>query len=181
MGILLNHKNRIEDAFKHPFEDEIISILERDYLYECKLMYNDNDESLKAEFTCISKSDSKEYGYVRVTINVNERCAKFSSLEVFNNHRNGIGTALMNCVFDTIRVVKALNNIDSEFEISGWLSKEDNNELHWGRSIPFYERLGKIERVDTFFRICKTGVCVKTAEEFFKYIGNSDGRIIYFV
>lgn len=180
MGYLFNYKNMIEEALGHPFEESSFVFLDREYLYKCRYTYN--EDSLKGIIQCNDKNDRKECGFVKVVINIDERCANFSLLEVvFDKHRNGIGTCLMSIVFDTIRVIKDIYSIGSEFEVRGWLSQEDNNDLHWGRSIPFYERLGKMENVDAYFYIFNTGSCVKTAKEYFKLIGNSDGQIIYFV
>ena len=87
----------------------------------------------------------------------------------------------MHIVFEVVRAFKEYYEINEKIELSGWLSQADNNDEHWGRSIPFYESIEKREKIDVIFRIEKTKRTVKTKEDFFKYIGDSDGKVVFYI
>ena len=148
--------------------------------------YNNNCQLLNCNTHCFEDEKSYSSGEVDISIMIK---SEGDMLEVsFDNllvpswlNDKGIGTTLMQSVFNNVRSLKNYYGIKNEVLVTGKLSKYDNNKTFWGRSIPFYEKTGQLMGIKTRFQIVNTNMTVESSEKFFAEVGDSDGKVIYYI
>lgn len=141
-------------------------------------------ERIDGEIRCGLKKDKFWNGTVDIHVDIdrfkNEKRAGFGELAVparINN--NGVGTMLMLCLIDIIKEMKEFYSIDEKVLVSGWLSMADQQNGNWQRSVPLYEKVGQLAKVDSYFDIGENSDKL-TASEFLER-ANEDGYIRYLV
>lgn len=80
---------------------------------------------------------------------------------------------------ETIRVFKKYYSIEDSIEVCGWLSTADKQNGNWNKSVPLYEKVGKIDEIECYFSIGDDEQHY-TAEEFLEK-ANVDGQVHYFI
>lgn len=175
-----------EQVLDCPYEKKTYRYEDKTYNYEetsifRKELYGFVETSIK----CFDKEKMFPFGSVDVSVMTNniqtEHKCIFENLIVPTQiSRRGIGTALMLKVLDYFKVVKRYYGIKEEMQVSGWLSKADNPN-NWNRSLPLYEKVGRLSGLKTLFVIIDNGYATASVEEFLEKVGSSEGRVVYYV
>lgn len=172
----------IEELLNHPFEEKRIKSLRGEFWIE--EVFTNKDNHIDGEIRCGIHGDDLLNGSVEIHIDIekfkNEHHAGFGYLEVpsrISNH--GIGTTLMLSVIDIIKAFKKFYSVGETVSVSGWLSTSDKQNGNWNKSVPLYEKVGRLANVERYFTI-KNDEEHYTAEDFLR-ISNDDGSIIYLI
>lgn len=172
----------IKNVNDHPFEKQRSKELHDKFWIE--EVFTNKESCITGEIRCGLQGDDNWNGDVEVTIDinrfVNEHHAGFGYLEVpFRIGGNGIGTMLMLSVIDVIREFKMYYSINDTVTVSGWLSTSDKQNGNWNKSVPLYEKVGKLSDVESYFTI-KDDENHYTAKEFLSR-ADVDGYIVYVI
>lgn len=174
--------NFIEELLNHPYEKNSIKSLRGEFWIE--EVFTNKNNHIDGEICCGIQGDDFWHGSVEVYIDIEkfekEHHAGFGYLEVPSKFGNqGIGTTLMLTAIDIIKTFKEFYSVGEIVRVSGWLSTSDKQNGNWNKSVPLYEKVGRLANVESYFTI-KNDEKHYTAEEFLR-ISNNDGSIIYLI
>lgn len=172
----------IKKVNEHPFEKLHSKELQDKFWIE--EVFTNKDSSINGEIRCGIQGDDFWRGEVDVNIDIdrfiNEHHAGFADLVVPTRINNkGIGTKLMLCAIGAIREFKTYYGINDIVTVTGWLSTSDKQNGNWNKSVPLYEKVGKLADVESYFTI-KDDENHYTAEEFLSR-ADVDGYIVYVI
>lgn len=174
--------NFIENLKKHPFE----KLETKEYIgtYFVKESFVDKGYRVDGEIRCGIHDNEFRYGSVEVYIDFEKfktnHHAGFGELYVPSEICNhGIGKTLMLQMIETIRVYKKYYSIEETIEVCGWLSTSDKQNGNWNKSVPLYEKVGKIDKIECYFSVGDDEQHY-TAEEFLEK-ATVDGQVHYFI
>lgn len=175
--------NFLEELLDHPYERKSIKLLKGELWIE-EVFTNKANNRIDCEIRCGRQGDDFWNGSVEVYIEIerfkNKHCARFECLEVPSRIANhGIGTTLMLLVIEIIKTFKEFYSVGETVSVSGWLSMSDKLNGNWNKSVPFYEKIGHLANIESYF-IIKNNENHYTAEDFLR-ISNDDGSIIYLI
>lgn len=174
--------NFIEELLSHPYEEKSIKSLRGEFWIE--EVFTNKNNHIDGKIRCGIQGDDFWHGSVEVYIDIEkfekEHHAGFGYLEVPSKIGNqGIGTTLMLTAIDIIKTFKEFYSVGEIVRVSGWLSTSDKQNGNWNKSVPLYEKVGRLANVESYFTI-KNDEKHYTAEEFLR-ISNNDGSIIYLI
>lgn len=174
--------NFIEELLNHLYEEKSIKSLRGEFWIE--EVFTNKNNHIDGEIRCGIQGDDFWHGSVEVYIDIEkfekEHHAGFCYLEVPSKIGNqGIGTTLMLTAIDIIKTFKEFYSVGEIVRVSGWLSKSDKQNGNWNKSVPLYEKVGRLANVERYFTI-KNDEEHYTAEDFLR-ISNDDGSIIYLI
>lgn len=146
----------INELKEHSFERIKMEIHKDKYFV--KESYIDRGYRVDGEIHCGIQENNYRFGSVDVHIDfeklITNHHAGFGELFVPTEIENqGVGKVLMFSVIETIRAYKEYYSIEDTIEVSGWLSASDKQNDNWKKSVPFYEKIGRLNSVDCFFSI----------------------------
>lgn len=172
----------IEELLSRPFEKKRTKSLSEEFWIE--EIFTNKNNYIDGEIRCGIKGNDFWNGSVEVHIDIekfkNEHYAGFGYLEVPSKIDNrGIGTTLMLSVIDIIKTFKEFYSVGETVSVSGWLSTADKQNGNWKKSVPLYENIGQLAKVESYFTI-KNDENHYTAKEFLCR-SNDDGHIIYLI
>lgn len=174
----------LEYILNHEWEEQKISYTRDKYWITEKIEYK-HDEI----YGCISCGIPEVkyfFGEVEYKIGVEDLTKKYKTwfgyLEVNQRvGRRGIGSCLMNIVFENIRLAKQYWNVEEMIRLSGWLSNEDYKNGNWSNSIPFYINQAYENKCKFELKIKDDEKSYGCKEDFFANVGEKDGYIIYWI
>lgn len=173
-------KDFIDNLNGHQYEKQILRILEDKFWIEESFL--NRGYRIEVQIHCGIKGDEKHFGNVDTYFHVSkfreEQQAGFGYLQVPSGIDNqGIGKMLMFSVFNILKEFKEYYKIEKRITVGGWLSIADKQNGNWNKSVPLYEKIGRLANVESYFTI---GDDKKryTAEEFLDK-ANIDGSIKY--
>ncbi len=166
----------------HPFESRKAKDEKEGFYLEES--FEKKGERIEGEIRCGNDDKLLWHGSVEVYFDIEklkkEHHAGFGYLEVPSRIANrGIGKNLMLQVIDIIKKFKEYYSISETVAVSGWLSTADKENGNWNKSVPLYEKVGRLADVESYFTI-KDDDKRYTASEFLQK-ANTDGSITYLV
>lgn len=174
----------INNMMHEPYIDHQGEYANNNFIVRWSFTYRNELSLINIEINCFLKENNFMHGQVNVALNTNilthDKIVEFKYLEVPEAICNkGVGKELMLWAIKSVRAVKNYFEIKEEVQMKGFLSTSDSYNGNWNKSVPFYEKVGKLAHVKSYFTIGSNNETLK-AIEFLKK-AKEDGHIIYLI